>query len=176
MKEQLTQKDTQINELNGRAASTAKLTESMNENASKVKRLQEKLTAMQNENEENVNSLNEELAQCKTKLAERTKVAKAYKDKFAAVLNRYVESKASMLGVRPSDIINRLNENYTIDDVDSVCDELLSHNVNVSRLPFGIDRPSRVKVNESTSAKKVAPKQNGGYEIDDDLLELAGLK
>lgn len=175
LKEQLTQKDTQINELQGRAASAAKLTESMNENASRVKKLTEKLNAINGEHAAEVNALNEEVAQCKKKLADRTKVAKYYKEQFAAVLNRYVESKASMLGVKPSDITRRLNENYTIDDVDSVCDDILTQNVNMSRLSFGIDtKKSKVRVNES-----VNPVVNKAKNDDDDefnsLLELAGI-
>lgn len=176
LKEQLTQKDTQINELKGRAASAAKLTESMNENASRVKTLQEKLTTINAEHAKEVEKLNEEVAQSNRKLAERTKVAKAYKDKFAAVLTRYVESKASMLGVKPSDITRKLNENYTIDDVDSICEELLTQNVNMSRLPIGIGRSSKVVVKESANKPARAASTDGGYEIDDSLLELAGLK
>lgn len=171
LKEQLTQRDTKIEELTGRAASAAKLTESIDGNVAKVKSLNESLAKANEENE----ALNEQLAQYKKKLAERTNLAKSYKNQFSAVLTRYVESKASMLGVTPSEITRRLNENYTIDDVDSVCEELLTRNVTARRLPsFGIDKSAKVKVRESVTKAKPAD-TTGGYEIDDDLLWLAGL-
>jgi hypothetical protein len=80
-----------------------------------------------------------------------------------------------MLGVKPTDITSRLAENYTLDDIDQVCDKLLD----MGRPAFGLGlgKPA-VKINESKAPTKTVKSvdSNNGYEIDDDLLILAGLK
>ena len=76
-----------------------------------------------------------------------------------------------MLGVRPSEITSRLNENYTLADVDAVCDQILDSTVNFSRLPFGGRSTVSARISESVLRQK-------NCEEDDlsDLYELAGLK
>ena len=109
------------------------------------------------------------------KLQERTNLAKAYKARFIETLTKYVESKASMLGIQPSEITGRLNENYTLKDVDAVCDQILDSTVNFGRLPFGGRSKASVRIAESVSNIN---RNKVGCEDDDlsDLYELAGLK
>ena len=95
-----------------------KLTESVNNNANQVKVLTEKLNKAYHDSEQTEKALNEQLANCKKQLSESAKLVNAYKAKTAAVLNHYIESKAKMLGVRANDIISKLNENYTLVDID----------------------------------------------------------
>lgn len=175
--EQLTQKDIQIKELNCKADKAKKLNESIDENANKVRLLTEKLATMQKESEELESNLNGQIAQRDKLIKDRTAVAKKYKTKFVEAVNKYVESKASMLGVRPIDITSKLGESYTLADIDRVCDDLLESTVSISRLPFsGMNKP-RVKVSESINKPTKGNKgPEYGYEIDDSLLELAGLK
>ena len=175
--EQLTQKDSQIRELNCKAEKAKKLNESIDENANKVRLLTEKLATMQKESEELESNLNGQIAQRDKLIKDRTAVAKKYKTKFVEAVNKYVESKASMLGVRPIDITSKLGESYTLADIDRVCDDLLESTVSISRLPFsGMNKP-RVKVSESVNKPtKVNKGPEYGYDIDDSLLELAGLK
>ena len=175
--EQLTQKDIQIKELNCKADKAKKLNESIDENANKVRLLTEKLATMQKESEELESNLNGQIAQRDKLIKDRTAVAKKYKTKFVEAVNKYVESKASMLGVRPIDITSKLGESYTLADIDRVCDDLLESTVSISRLPFsGMNKP-RVKVSESVNKPtKVNKGPEYGYDIDDSLLELAGLK
>ena len=175
--EQLTQKDIQIKELNCKADKAKKLNESIDENANKVRLLTEKLATMQKESEELESNLNGQIAQRDKLITERTAIAKKYKNKFVEAVNKYVESKASMLGVRPIDITSRLGESYTLADIDKVCDELLESTVNISRLPFSGMNKTRAKISESVNkTTKVNTNPEYGYEIDDSLLELAGLK
>lgn len=182
LNEQLSQKDAEIKQLKEQMQKAdtdnrAKaLTESVNQQNAKVKTLTEKLDVMQKEFDSEKTKLNEQLAQYKKGYADRTAIAKNYRDKFNTVLTRYIESKASMLGVRPADITSRLNENYTVDDVDSVCENILNRSINVKRLP--IRENATIKINESKANTNVNPNYdpNAGYEIDDTLLELAGLK
>jgi hypothetical protein len=76
-----------------------------------------------------------------------------------------------MLGVQPSEITSRLNENYTLADVDAVCDKILDSTVTFSRLPFGGRTKTSARIAESVN-------KQSRYEEDDlsDLYELAGLK
>lgn len=175
LNEQLAQRDQTIATLKTKVENTTKLNEGIEANAQKVKVLTEKLNAAKAEAEET----STELASTRKKLNERTELARNYKAKFTAVLNKYIDSKASMLGVRPSDITSRLAESYSLSDIDKVCDEMLTESVGIGRLPTALIRGSRVSMKEST--KKPVEKQatvnpENGYDIDDSLLELAGLK
>lgn len=78
-----------------------------------------------------------------------------------------------MLGVKPAEIVDKLDKNYTMSDIDNVCDSILTEGLNISRLPFGINSKSRVKIESKQSN---VTSNNNGYDIDDSLLELAGLK
>ena len=173
--EQLSQKNIEINDLKTKVEKHVSLTESVNASEAKIKDLTDKLAAVQSEAENSEKELNEALDAAKKKVLDRTNLAKSYKAKYTAVVERYIASKANMLGVRPSDITSRLVENYTLDDIDKVCDDLL----NDGRPQFSLGRSTSMKINESkssaASSKKVADPDNG-YEIDDDLLILAGLK
>ena len=51
-------------------------------------------------------------------------------------VDRYIKSQAVRLGVSVNEIKNRLNESYTFDDIDEVCESLQSYKLNMSKLPF----------------------------------------
>lgn len=176
LKEQMTQKDSKIKTLEKQIKTSTQLKESMERNKSKeVKQLTEELNMVKAEKEASEKELTLQITQAGEKIQESMKVAKQYKAKCAAILNKYIESKATMLGVKPKEITNRLNESYTLADIDKVCEDLLSYNIKMNNLPFGVKRNTS-RVVESKQPVKQAPKTDGGYEIDDSLLELAGLK
>ena len=144
-----------------------------NDAKAKINYLNEKLKTVLDEAENTENSLNSKLTEANNKLQERTKIAKSYQQKYVQVLERYIASKAKMLGVRAVDITKKLNENYTLDDIDQVCADLIDH-PQFSLKGYG--KPS-IRINENKeTVKKVALNPDEGYEIDDDLLTLAGLK
>ena len=144
-----------------------------NEAKAKINYLNEKLKTVLDEAENTENSLNSKLTEANNKLQERTKIAKVYQQKYVQVLERYIASKAKMLGVRAVDITKKLNENYTLDDIDQVCADLIDH-PQFSLKGYG--KPS-IRINENKeTVKKVTLNPDEGYEIDDDLLTLAGLK
>lgn len=172
--EQLTQKESEINALRSKIVDTTKLTESVNAHETQVKSLTEKLDAMQKDLTASETKLTEQSAQYKGKLTEAIDLAKGYRAKCEKAYNHYIEAKASMLGVRTTDITSRLNENYSLDDVDAVCEELLEAPNHFSSSLFeDFNRGAKVKFQESKKSVK-APDE--GYDIDDELLELAGLK
>lgn len=172
--EQLSQKDSQIKRLSEQAQKAKALNESVNGQNAKVKTLTEKLGVMQKEFDAEKTKLNEQLAQYKKGYADRTAVAKSYKEKFNTVLTRYIESKAQMLGVRPADITCKLRENYTIDDVDNACQAILDGSIKINRIP--VSKNAKIRINESVGTNNaLEQKSNDSYDIDDSLLELAGL-
>lgn len=172
--EQLSQKDSQIKRLSEQAQKAKALNESVNGQNAKVKTLTEKLGVMQKEFDAEKTKLNEQLAQYKKGYADRTAVAKSYKEKFNTVLTRYIESKAQMLGVRPADITCKLRENYTIDDVDNACQAILDGSIKINRIP--VSKNAKIRINESVGTNNaLEQKSNDSYDVDDSLLELAGL-
>ena len=175
LKEQLESKDSTISDLQTKIRTHTSLTESTNADKAKVKTLTERLVAVQTEAEKTEETLRGQLTESKKAAQHNASVAKKYKERCNALVERYIATKAGMLGVRPTDITSRLTENYTLDDIDKVCDDLLD----MGRPAFGLGlgKP-KVTINESKvptkKVKSVDP--NNGYDIDDDLLILAGLK
>ena len=171
--EQLNLKNTEIKDLKSKVENHASLTESAKAEKVKVNELTEKLAKVQAEAEETEKSLTEALEASRKKAQDRTNLAKSYKAKYDAVVERYIANKAKMLGVRPQDITSKLAESYSLDDIDNVCNDLLEE----SRPQFGlVGGNPRVRVNESVKSEKKVIDPDNGYEIDDDLLILAGLK
>ena len=171
LEEQLTHSKNQIKTLTEKVNSARQLKESIEAKKSNERQLTESVTKLTKANKALEAKLEGQTKQYTTKLQERTNLAKSYKARFLETLNKYVESKARMLGVTPSEITSRLNENYTLVDVDAVCDQILDTTVNFSRLPFSGRSVASARISESVSRQKK-------YEDDDlnDLYELAGLK
>ena len=156
--------------------STQQLKESIDRKSTKEKQLTEQIHSLTKQSEALEAKIQKQGVIYTKKLQERTEIAKNYKARFIETLTRYVESKASMLGVQPSEITSRLNENYSLADVDAVCEQILDSAVNYSRLPFSGMSKASARISESATNKKVKATPEYGYEIDDSLLELAGLK
>ena len=171
--EQLKLKNAEIKDLKSKVENHISLTESAKAEKVKVNELTEKLAKVQAEAEETEKTLTEALEASRKKAQDRTNLAKSYKAKYEAVVERYIANKAKMLGVRPHDITSKLAESYSLDDIDNVCNDLLEE----SRPQFGlVGGNPRVRVNESIKSEKKMIDPDNGYEIDDDLLILAGLK
>lgn len=175
--EALNTKDATIKTLRTKAAQAVALTESVDANSKKVEALTESLKTTKAQLVEAETKIDNMETQHKAKLNECIDLAKKYKAKFNLVLNRYVESKASMLGVRSNEITCRLNEGYSLDDIDRVCEELLDSSLNLGRLNLPTNKgQARIAIKESATTRKVARDPDAGYDIDDDLLIMAGLK
>lgn len=170
LNEQLSAKDATIQDLQAKAKS--RLVESTEASNRKLTELQEKLITSQNEAEATEQALREQVDTARENARKATTAAKAYKQKYVAVVEHYIASKATMLGVSPHDITSKLNEGYTLEDVDRVCEKLLDAGRPAFNLGMGAQRTPQVKLKESVKKNQYS----GGYDIDDDLLELAGLK
>jgi hypothetical protein len=170
--EKLTHSQNTVKVLTEKVNKTQQLKESIEGNKANERRLTEEVSRLTKKSETLEAKLEGQTKVYTEKLEERTKLAKAYKTRYTESLNKYLKSKADMLGVAPSEITSRLNENFTLSDVDVVCDQILDSTVNFSRLPFGGRTKASARVVESVS------KQSNTYDDDDlsDLYELAGLK
>ena len=173
--EKLTQSKTTIKTLTEKVNNARQLKESIEGSKATEKRLNESVNRLTEANKTLEAKLEGQTKQYTQKLQERTNLAKTYKARLIETLNKYIESKASMLGVRPSEITSRLNENYSLADVDAVCDQILESTVSISRLPFGGRSKTSARISESVSRVSRFDSEYG-YDIDDSLLELAGLK
>ena len=173
--EKLAQSNNQIKTLTEKVNKAQQLKESIEGNKAKERQLNEEVSRLTKKSEALEAKLEGQTKTYTEKLQERTNLAKAYKARFIETLTKYVESKASMLGIQPSEITSRLNENYTLKDVDAVCDQILDSTVNFGRLPFGGRSKASVRIAESVSNTN---RNKVGCEDDDlsDLYELAGLK
>ena len=171
--EKLNQSQKNVETLTEQVNKAQQLKESIEGNKVNERRLNEEVSRLTKKSETLEAKLEGQTKVYTEKLQERTNLAKAYKARFIETLTKYVESKANMLGVAPSEITSRLNENYTLKDVDAVCDQILDSTVNFSRLPFGGRSKASARIAESVSKQS-----NASYDDDDlsDLYELAGLK
>ena len=169
--EKLAQQNNTIKTLTEQVNKAQQLKESVEGNKVNERRLTEEVSRLTEKSKALEAKLEGQTKTYTEKLQERTNLAKSYKARFIETLTRYVESKANMLGVAPSEITSRLNENYTLNDVDAVCDQILDSTVNFSRLPFGGRTKTSARIAESISRQKL----NDDDDLSD-LYELAGLK
>lgn len=195
--EQLAQKDTLIankDEKLQRLATAAKaslqskrqLQESLSVKSKEISSLQEQLDTLSKKADSEKQSLLENIEEIKkdseiktrqytTKLKKANELVEHYKGVAKKAVDKYIDSRARMLGISANEIKNRLNENYSFSDIDTVCNNLQTYQLNISKLPFDIGMGSRVKVQESV--EPIKPKAPGvDDEVDDSLLRLAGLK
>ena len=168
------------------------LTESISEKDRKIKKLNEALTQEREESKKVIEELNESLSEANktsamkqkefaAKIQKAKSIVENYKNITNKTLNRYIESKAIMLGISSSDIKNKLSENYNIDDIDKVCEDLQGYQLAISKLPMvlkssNISEKKAIKVKVTESKEPIKPKTRLDDEVDDSLLRLAGLK
>ena len=144
--------------------------------SNQVKLLKTRLQESKNNSLKEVNQLKEELQELKgdsqvknsqyaKKLANANALVEKYRKTAETAANRYIESKAKQLGVSITEIKNKLEENYTFDDVDKICEQLRSYKMNINKLPFNFTKNniSRVAMNESKQTKR--------FENPDDVLD-----
>lgn len=195
--EQLSQKETLIADKDKKLSQLAEaakvsiqnkkgLQESLSAKDNKISSLQEQLDVFSKKAESEKQSLLENIEEIKkdseiktrqytTKLKKANELVEHYKGVAKKAVDKYIDSKARMLGVSANEIKNRLNENYSFSDIDKVCNSLQGYQLNISKLPFDISRGSKIKVQESV--EPIKPKAPGvDDEVDDSLLRMAGLK
>lgn len=147
--------------------------------------LNESIENIRSEYTEKENLLKESLAEVKknltiktteynNKLSNANKLVEQYRRTAKTAVNKYIESQAIRLGVGAQEIKNKLPENYSFDDIDSVCESLSQYKLNLSKLPINLQKTSKIKVTESKET--ITQFNNDADDCDDSLLTLAGLK
>ena len=188
LEESLTEKDEMINSQKLRISRLIESRKQSATAANEVTTLTESLNSAKTSYEAQINALNESIEKQKqesqtqlTELTESLKKTTAIKESYRNLankaVNKYIEVKADILGLTTKDIKRKLGESYTLEDVDQVCEDLKSYQLNVSRLPFSIDRKVSVKVNESAATRRMKP-ANAEFEddgVDAGLIRLANL-
>ena len=176
LEESLKEKDSKINELKESLSKKNLNEELTSEKDSTIKQLNESLNALKDEHSKEIESLRESstkqlnestalVESLKTKLAESNKLSEGYKALANNVMNSYIKLRAKNLAVRVSDITEKLQDNYTLEDVDRVCESLKTYNYTASKLPYGVDRNINIKIKESKD--RIVPT----YENDDDYVD-----
>ena len=162
------------------------LKEHLTSKDSSIKKLEEDLQQVKTTAEKEKQDLLESIADLKkdselkskqysTKMEKANKLVEHYRSIAKSAVEKYIASKATMYGVTPQEIKNRLSESYSFADIDKVCEDLRGYKLNLSRLPFDITHGKKVKVQESI--EPIKPKIDGiDDEVDDSLLSLANLK
>ena len=147
-----------------------------------VTMLNESIVTLRSEHKSKVSKLSEELAELKSdsqiknsqyskKLAHCNELVENYKSVADKAVARYIQSKATNLGISVNEIKNRLSENYSFDDIDSVCESLRSYKLNMSKLPFSMANANinRVALKEDTSTQRFT---NPDDVVDNNLFDL----
>lgn len=108
-------------------------------------------------------------SQATAKIERAEKLTERYKNIASTAVDKYILVKAQRLGVKVEDIKSKLNENYSFNDIDRVCEGLQQYKLNINSLPFSTDRPLKMKITESKKPTIIStPTDN---RIDDEIDE-----
>ena len=175
-----------------REKSSKYLIESISVKNKKISKLEESLSSLKetlnNENmalKESLETVKKDMAlkqsEYNQKLTKANQIVEHYKKIAQTSLNKYLESKAKHLGVRVLDIKERLNEKYSFEDIDRVCEDLKGYQVTLSKLPIQLSNNnkmgnnSKLKMRFTESVEPIKPKNRFDDDVDESLLRLAGL-
>ena len=102
------------------------------------------------------------------KLSKANSLIESYKKIVSDTLNSYIDSQAHLLGVSPKEIKSRLEESYSLADIDKVCEGLKEYKLNLSSLPFELGNNTRVKAVIHEDKQFASPWDD---DIDENLLK-----
>lgn len=160
------------------------LKESLQNSKDKIKSLNEDLAKLRSESDKTINSLKEDLEGVKqdsviktqeynAKISQSKSLVEHYKKVAQTAVNKYMEARAKTLGVSTLDIKSKLNENYSFNDIDRVCDSLKDFQLKVNNLPFNVEKNQKVRMSITESKEPIQPKNRYNDDVDDQLLSLA---
>lgn len=194
LNEQLTQKtelvdkqtrklDILFEKLNKQKVAQESLNESLESNK-KIGEMNEQLKQKSTEDQKKIANLNESLEELKKdsslvkqeyqkRLQKAQSLVEHYKQIAVAASDKYITAKAKMIGVKPAEIKGKLNENYSFNDIDKVCESLQQYQLQVGSLPFNVSSKDKIKVSIKESKEPIMPKSRFDDEIDEDLIRWA---
>ena len=164
----------------------SKLTEDVVAKTAELKKLNESLEETKAEYTKQITALNNQLNESKSQteseikaltenVNKMTNIKESYRKLANKAVNKYIEIKSETLGLTSTDIKRKLGESYTLEDVDQICEDLKQYQLNVSKLPFSLDRQVAVRVNESrgNALNVIKQKSFTDDDVDESLLRLA---
>lgn len=165
-------------ELKSTSAANSKLSESLAVKDSKIVKLNEKLIDTERELNKKIDLLTEQLGNEKSHSlqleedykAKITRIKTNCKHAIVETLRHYISSKAKVLGLKEEEIINRLPQDYNLDDIDTICENLQAYVLNVSKMPWKLNQRVKAKITESVN-DPLAPK-DADDDVDDSLMNL----
>ena len=124
-----------------------------------------------------ISSLKEQMeiknSQYSKKLKSCNALVEHHKKTANEAVTRYINMRATTLGINANEIKNKLSENFTFDEIDQVCESLRSYKRNMSKLPFSLTESlptnSRMAIKNDQAAHFAA---NPDDVIDNSLLNL----
>jgi hypothetical protein len=180
---------------------TKSLTEDVNTSKTEISSLREQLNSAKESAEKKVKLLNEKhlretrelesqnaqlqesiadlkkdnqivMGQYSAKLSKAQSLIEKYKAVAQTAVEKYIKLQATRLGISADEVKRKLNENYSFNDIDRVCEELQKYRLTVNSLPFDMrrhqkDAPVRMTIKESVETIK--PINDDGFDIDDDM-------
>ena len=166
---------TQLNEsFVAKTAEVKTLTEKL---ASQKSAYEQKISKLNDENRKLVESLNDSQkdsqilqSQSTAKITKYQQLTEKYKAVAKTAVDKYIDCRATTLGISAKEIKSRLSENYSFNDIDKVCQDLQRYKVSMQSLPFDIKANQQIRMKITESKKPVDPvsSDNG---IDDDIDE-----
>ena len=113
--------------------------------------------------------------QYSAKLSKAQTLVEKYKSVAQTAVEKYIKLQATRLGVSADEVKRKLNENYSFNDIDRVCEELQKYKLTANALPFEMRRgtpgkPVKMTIKESKETIKPMGDDNG-FDVDDDIDE-----
>lgn len=161
------------------------LTESLKTKTNEITKLtedlntyKEKVNSLENQLKEELSTSSKKIDDLNAKLTKSNQLSEKYKKATYNVVDRYIENKATMLGVKPVEIKNKLSESYTLDEIDRVCEEMQTYSLNIRKLPFALNEGVQIQVKEKKDASFRLPKDKfaGDDDVDESLIKMAGIE
>lgn len=187
----VSEKDETIKQLTeSKKTETVSTTKSLNESISKkdseieslksnVAKLNESLEQVKNSSTTQASQIEELKADSELKKSEYAKklsqihgIVEQYKKTAQTAVDKYIDTRATMLGVEPEEIKSKLSEGYTFDDIENACDDLSAYQLNFNKLPFQLDG-KRVKMKVTESKDPLTANPYVDDDVDASLIELA---
>lgn len=159
LKERLSEKSSEISTLKEQLEAATKVKETLNENYNVS---QKERDLLKKDYEEKLNNSKQ--------------LIEKYKSVAKNAVNKYINSQAVRIGVKPEEIKNKLPESYGFSDIDSICEDLKKYKISVGRLPFNAELLRENKVKMTATPSKNDPLTGLGNiddDVDSQLLSLA---
>lgn len=174
--EQLDQKQHKTNSLNEGLAKKDQKIQSLQEHISSLEKTHKtECDKFQEEKKQLIESLAESekdaqiiKSQSTAKLTKAQQLVEKYQSIAKTAVDKYIGSQARRLGIKADEIRSKLNENYSFNDIDRVCEELQRYKLNVNSLPFNM-RPDKAPVKLTIKESKEVISPDNDYNADDEV-------